>query len=540
MAKNIVICCDGTGQNGLRHTNVSRLFTILYLDEPNKQIACYDPGVGTIPHREVKTAVQRRDAGVVCRHVFDRPTPVSYLLSRLWCLAGLAVGTGLFQNVQEMYEILIDNYVEGDHIFLFGFSRGAFTVRVLAGLLHRCGLLLPMHRGCYAKAFELYKPHCEQLKPDEAEKLKEEIAKFKSLYTRSCEISFLGIWDTVKSVGYFYPVSMPHTRRNPIVKTVRHALSIGESRSFYVPTTWGGLDNDTQPPIEGQDIKEIWFAGSHSDVGGGYEEEESALAKISLRWMIEEAKKAKGEWEYGLLIDKDRYQQMFPQDATPSFRLHNELKGWSWWTMLWLLSEILPRTELQNDPPPPKRLRKWGPSGQRSMGKFGREGVVLIDSWAREVYSPKVPPWSDLYSEGKPKSGSWLLSVKDLKDAGGLIRELRDAQKPLSQYLLSQFSPDLQQGLKEYDDSGSPSKPLQQALVDELNRLLRGECLYQKDRFAQIDLTRVTKELLQQNPQPQGEDLILLNRWLLEDAYPRKTIRTAKVEFVDAAGGPGV
>ena len=322
MAKNIVICSDGTGQDGLKKTNVVRLFKMLDLSDRENQIACYDPGVGTMPDPEALTAMSRRDPGVVSIPAMPLPMAIFRPFKR-W--AGLAVGDGLFQNVKEMYEVLIDHYVKGDHIYLFGFSRGAFTVRVLAGLLSRCGLLLPEHRERYAHAFKLYEPHFEQLTHDELKKLQADIYNFKSSFATPCkEISFLGIWDTVKSVGYIWPKSLPHTRRNPIVKTVRHALSLGERRSFFVPTTWGGLDGDTQPVIEGQDIKEIWFAGSHSDVGGGYIEEESGLAKVSLRWMINEAIACR------LRVDKSKCEEIFDQDPIPRLTEHDELEKRLW------------------------------------------------------------------------------------------------------------------------------------------------------------------------------------------------------------------
>ena len=401
MAKNIVICSDGTGQDGLKHTNVSLLFRTLDLSDVEDQIACYDPGVGTIPHPEVSTAVSRRDPGVLRVPAIDSATPVSRHLRR-W--AGLAVGYGLLQNVKEMYEVLIDHYVDGDHIFLFGFSRGAFTVRVLAGLLFRCGLLLPEKRHCYSQAFRLYEPHFERLKPDELTKLRADIDKFRSSHSRPCkEVSFLGVWDTVKSVGYIFPKSLPHTRHNPIVKTVRHALSIGESRSFFVPTTWGGLDGDTEPPIEGQDVQEIWFAGNHTDVGGGYRQEESGLAKISLKWMIHEA------CARGLCVDRTKYEEMFARDPTPTFKSHDELQKCSW-----RILEGFPRWELENDPPPPRRLFRWGPTGRRSIGKSVRKGVVLIDSRAREFYSTKVSPWSDIDPKGEAKLRVLFVNTTDV------------------------------------------------------------------------------------------------------------------------------
>jgi uncharacterized protein (DUF2235 family) len=124
VSKNIVICCDGTGQKiDVEKTNVARLFAVLDLSNHGVQIGCYDPGVGTIPASGALTWVSRRFT--------------------LW--AGKAVGYGLFENITEMCEYLMNKYEDGDQIYLFGFSRGAFTVRVLAGLLYRCGLL---KQGC--------------------------------------------------------------------------------------------------------------------------------------------------------------------------------------------------------------------------------------------------------------------------------------------------------------------------------------------------------------------------------------------------------
>jgi uncharacterized protein (DUF2235 family) len=397
MAKNIVICSDGTGQDGLKPTNVSRLFAMLDLGDPERQIACYDPGVGTVPGPELSAAVSRRDPGVVRVPATEPPAGASRHLRR-W--AGLAVGYGLFQNVKEMYEVLVDHYREDDRIFLIGFSRGAFTVRVLAGLLFRCGVLLPEHRHRYARAFELYEPHYEALGPDAATKLRLDVDEFRRSYARPCrEIAFLGLWDTVKSVGYLRPRSLPHTRRNPIVRTVRHALSIGESRSFYVPTTWGGLDADSEPPIDGQDVREIWFAGNHTDVGGGYGADESGLARISLRWMIDEAVAC------GLRVDGAGYDETFARGSQPSLVAHDELGHWAW-----RVSERLPRWELENDPPPPRRVFRWGPTGKRAVAGSARAGKVLIDSRAEEIYGTPAPPWFHLVSKG---GGSVRVSFVD-------------------------------------------------------------------------------------------------------------------------------
>src|SRR5215471_18498475 len=129
MSKKIVICADGTGQDDLKRTNVFRLYSMLNLSDAKSQIGCYHAGVGTVPHPEVSTA--RTDPGVVNLCADSSPFGLRHV--RRW--AGLAVGYGLFQNVKDLYNVLIDHYADGDQLFLFGFSRGAFTVRVLAGLL---------------------------------------------------------------------------------------------------------------------------------------------------------------------------------------------------------------------------------------------------------------------------------------------------------------------------------------------------------------------------------------------------------------------
>ena len=220
MAKNIVLCSDGTGQDAVKRTNVARLFELLDLEDAGHQIACYDAGVGT-RDAEPPSADSRTRPGAVRVAGADPATPVRNRLSQL---AGLAVGYGLFRNVQQLYSVLVEHYVPGDRIYLFGFSRGAFTIRVLAGLLHRCGILLPQHQSRYAEAFALYEPHREALPPDKDQKLEADLVRFKRAFAVECEaVNFLGLWDTVKSVGYIVPRSLPHTRRNPLVKTVRHA-----------------------------------------------------------------------------------------------------------------------------------------------------------------------------------------------------------------------------------------------------------------------------------------------------------------------------
>ena len=124
-----------------------------------------------------------------------------------------------------------------------------------------------------------------------------------------------------------------------------------------------------------------------------------------------------------------------------------------------------------------------------------------------------------------------LFSVRDLKDASGLITTLRDSKDQLSQYLRDQFSPDFQKELKAYNTSHVAPQMLQQALVEELNQLLKGKLLHTQKRFAQVVLNADTNELLAQKPR--GADLIRLNRFLLADAYPKQLAKNPIFKFAD-------
>ena len=123
--------------------------------------------------------------------------------------------------------------------------------------------------------------------------------QFKATFSRICKPHFVGVWDTVSSVGWFAnPLSLPYTSNNPDILIGRHAVAIDEHRAFFRTNLW----HHVAPPAEGgpHDMKEVWFPGVHCDVGGGYAEKESGLSKIALQWMIAEAQKA------GLLVEDEK------------------------------------------------------------------------------------------------------------------------------------------------------------------------------------------------------------------------------------------
>jgi uncharacterized protein (DUF2235 family) len=372
MPKNIVICADGTGNSfGAQVSNVSRLVQLIDLSHPELQVAFYDQGIGTDP-QYVDAVTTYKDRDRLQRQaltILDPPFHTWWIPSEILRVAGLAVGYGLRRNVRELYTALARCYEDRDRIYLFGFSRGAFTVRVLAGLLFRCGLL-PKDTAHveekFEQAYSLFTPHVQDV---------EAVARFKrDERVRTPRVHFLGLWDTVKSYGGIWPQSLPHLRHNPIVDTVRHALALGERRSWFLPTSWGGIDSDRpmdDPTYLDQNVVEIWFRGVHSDVGGGYDDD--AAARIPLRWMLNEAADAR------LRLNHEGRALAASADAEDP-ALHESLTGG------WLITEYLPRWELDNSYFPPKRFFKCGRTGQRHPAQFSRQQMVRLHSSAGPRY----------------------------------------------------------------------------------------------------------------------------------------------------------
>jgi uncharacterized protein (DUF2235 family) len=304
MAKNLVLCADGTcNAFGRSSSNVGRLLEFVELCDCGSQVVVYDQGVGTgvRQHNEVR---KFRDALGPSGALDLRPPPKeSVWFPWTWpsLITAMAYGTGLDVNVGQLYQALATWYEPDDHVYLFGFSRGAFTVRALAGLVWRYGLPSTTDdnaaRARFADAWPLFVAEF----PDEDGTAAAKAVQFKDHHgSRDCRVHFLGLWDTVKSYGGLKPVMLPHLRHNPAVCNVRHALSLDEERGWFEPTTWGWLDSDRQvcaagsrlasadaEQISRQDVVEVWFNGCHADVGGGGKNPDTAA--IALRWMLGEA-----------------------------------------------------------------------------------------------------------------------------------------------------------------------------------------------------------------------------------------------------------
>lgn len=289
--KRLIVCCDGTWNradqesNGVPcPTNVVKIaYRIAKRDGAIPQITFYDQGVGT-------------------GNVIDR-------------YSGGAFGDGLADNILDAYRFLVANYEEGDQIFLFGFSRGAYTARSLGGMMRKCGILRREGVRHYREAVNLYR---SETRPIDAQAVS--FRKANSV-VEDIEIQCIGVWDTVGSLGIPLRGLRGLTRRkhqfhdtelSGAVKNAFHALAIDEHRAPFEPTLW---DFKPKPP---QRVEQVWFCGAHSDVGGGYAE--PGLSDIALQWMIDRATEA------GLVFDNAVVQKL-PLGPKPLQELHNSKTG---------------------------------------------------------------------------------------------------------------------------------------------------------------------------------------------------------------------
>jgi uncharacterized protein (DUF2235 family) len=346
MAKNLVVCCDGTGNEfGQQKSNVVKLYKTLICD--TNQLAYYHPGIGTMGARNALS-------------------PIGKWWTRM---IGLAFGYGISDNVADAYQFLMRTFKPGDAVYIFGFSRGAYTARALCGMLHIMGLLTEDNEALIPYAIRMAKR--KQIDFGVA-------ADFKKTFSRECKPRFVGVWDTVSSVGWVYnAVHFPFTNatKNPDLYIVRHAVSIDERRAFFRQNLFGPPNNSQQ------DVREVWFAGVHSDVGGSYQESESQLSQLALRWMLCEARIA------GLLIDPDRMRDILggkPPYVAPDPVTNNQHESLNRW---WWIAEVWPKVV--------HRLKadgEWSKSIQLNLGRkrWISPGSVIHESVALRLSDSRV------------------------------------------------------------------------------------------------------------------------------------------------------
>ena len=196
-------------------------------------------------------------------------------------------GRGIHKNILDGYRYIVHNYAPGDRIFLFGYSRGAYTVRALCGLINNCGIVRRTDARLIAHAWRIYKSPARKNHPNG-----DAAIAFRDAHSHpSRAVSFVGVWDTVGALGIPFSLmglfdgndEFYDNRMGANVVTARHALAIDERREDFEPTLW--------LPREGLDLKQVWFAGCHGDVGGGYapDPDGSCIADVALEWMLREA-----------------------------------------------------------------------------------------------------------------------------------------------------------------------------------------------------------------------------------------------------------
>lgn len=188
---------------------------------------------------------------------------------------GQAFGVGLIENLEDGYSYLMENYQEGDKLFLFGFSQGAFTARTLAGIIARFGILERGNKNLVPYVMKMYSERYYETKPDVVD-------GFARDFCTIPDIHCIGVWDTVASLGYYYGKEFPNNRLSPKVKNGFHAIAIDEKRKKFPVSLW-----DEKSLAAGQAIEQVWFPGVHSDVGGWYDERD--LSDIAFAWMMDKA-----------------------------------------------------------------------------------------------------------------------------------------------------------------------------------------------------------------------------------------------------------
>ncbi|KAI0044657.1 hypothetical protein FA95DRAFT_1583670 [Auriscalpium vulgare] len=318
--RTLVLCFDGTtNEYGTKNTNVVKFYSLLSKDHIEDQMCYYQAGIGT----------------------YFKPGAVRPIFRWAASMLDKAFAWYLSQHVLDGYRFLMQNYNTGDKVCLFGFSRGAYTARALAGMLHKVGLLGRDNDEQLAFAYKIYAS---------STKANAKLAEgFKRTFSRDVPIEFVGVWDTVASVGVVLTRTLPFVATNTTIRTFRQALALDEHRALFRPNLYHrpvptgepasnslithaknvpfdikhvahdiGLalengrhklvdrvedllygeqdDGESLPSAEGYttDVEEVWFAGCHCDVGGSAVRDDAphALANIPLRWMVREVARA--------------------------------------------------------------------------------------------------------------------------------------------------------------------------------------------------------------------------------------------------------
>lgn len=335
--RDLFVCCDGTWNipENETPTHISRIAKLAAADQSGRpRVVYYMRGVGG-------------------RYAMDR-------------ILGGGIGQGLHANIKDAYLFLAANYREGDRIFVFGFSRGAFTARCVVGMIEAVGLLKPSYTHQLGRAYRQYRDTLRESEPT-----------IDDHWVSEPKIEFLGVFDTVGALGI--PVrGFDETykfRNNLLPRSVnhaRHALAIHEGRTNFSPTVWKAADDEDDRATDSDRVEQRWFVGVHSDIGGGYKLDRNRFGNVgyfSLKWMLDELHAKCGVD----LVGRDLVlQQLRCQEEPDKFAINDSMK-----LSFWLFDKLRWLSRMLHD------------------GDFSRFNRRLADSGAyRQSVDPSV--W-DLY-----------------------------------------------------------------------------------------------------------------------------------------------
>ncbi|KAJ7740261.1 hypothetical protein DFH07DRAFT_982833 [Mycena maculata] len=342
--RNLILCFDGTaGQydgyasgprpfTRLSNTNAVKLFALLKKDDFRQQLCYYQPGIGTYVNPSMVSPIFEWGAKVLDEAFAMCVRPELHHSTRS------PSDSYLNGHVMDGYRFLMDNYHSGDKICLFGFSRGSYTARALAGMLYKGN-----NQEQVPFAFKMYK--------DTSTTGVKMAAGYKQTFCQNVHVEFMGVWDTVDSVGVVMSRTLPFSANNSSIKILRHAVSLDEHRVRYLPYLCEPKPSSTSLKAGAEDVLEVWFAGCHSDIGGGAVADGVArsLSDITLRWMVRQAMASECDIQFDnealaraqisptSSIEPSPSELSF-DDTDSGEPLEDELSGASPW---WLL-EIIP------------------------------------------------------------------------------------------------------------------------------------------------------------------------------------------------------
>ncbi|QRW25595.1 hypothetical protein RhiXN_07544 [Rhizoctonia solani] len=429
--RKLIVCIDGTSnQFSEKNTNVVELYSRITKD--STQLTYYNSGVGT----------------------YARPFwwSFAYLKQQISGIIDLMIAWNFDQVIIGAYRWLADHYQPGDQIFLFGFSRGAYQVRTLAGMIHTVGLIYPGNQEQIAFAWAIYSG-------DEPESVKN---KFKEAFCREkVDLHFVGVWDTVASVGILPRKPFPFSDKCEHINHFRHALALDERRVKFLP------EHVVSEGVQGyQTQEEVWFAGTHSDIGGGNKANPTLdRGGEPLKWMMEEA------YKQGLSVRLHDVKIGVPHaEVTDSLRA-NSVRG-----CLYTILEILPFLFWKESFSSKKYTLKWDPhlGSPREVlphqsihwtvnASLGKNNPQELDPTGRG-YSPKaILLDGDLTEEEQGSNVKKIIKWEDFnieEDRFGRRSWVDDHQFMLMMRILKPKSgDDWFANLKDYVLGENPGKP---------------------------------------------------------------------------------